>query len=150
MSCAVPPILEAGVAHLELLAELHAAAFPSEPWSAEALGALLCLPGSQALLAGAVGFVLLRSAADEAELLTLAVLPSARRRGVGRRLVAEAARRAALAGAERLLLEVAEDNQAALGLYQALGFGRVGLRRGYYRRPDRPLDALVLALALPA
>jgi ribosomal-protein-alanine N-acetyltransferase len=67
-----------------------------------------------------------------AEILTVGVLPAARRRGVGRllvrALVAEARRRRA----SEVLLEVRIDNEAARGLYQDEGFTVLGLRRGYY------------------
>jgi ribosomal-protein-alanine N-acetyltransferase len=89
--------------------------------------------------------------ADEAEILTLAVRPETRRRGIGARLVRAAAVRAADLGAERLLLEVAQDNVAARGLYARCGFIEVGRRRGYYARPGAAAaDALTLALNLPA
>ncbi len=92
-----------------------------------------------------VGFVLCRRAADEGEILSMGVVPEERRRGLGRRLVAAALEAASAAGAESLYLEVAEDNRAARGLYQKLGFSPVGRRKGYYRKLPRPgLDALIL------
>ncbi len=128
-----------------LLAAIHAAAFPpAEAWSAEAIASLLATPGCFAL-AEADGFVLARVAADEAEILTLAVRPAARRRGLAARLVARAATAAAALGARVLWLEVAEGNAPALGLYRALGFVEAGRRRGYYAGGT---DALVLRLSL--
>jgi ribosomal-protein-alanine N-acetyltransferase len=95
------------------------------------------------------GFILLRVAADEAEVLTLAVWPEARRAGVGLRLVEAGAVEAAARGAERLFLEVADDNAAALALYARCGFREAGRRRAYYARPDGSRrDALLLALNL--
>ncbi|MCS6921545.1 MAG: GNAT family N-acetyltransferase, partial [Elioraea sp.] len=75
------------------LAGLHAAAFPpGEAWGEDAFARLLALPGTTGALAAEedapVGFVLARQALDEAELLTLAVLPERRRRGIGRALLA--------------------------------------------------------------
>lgn len=126
------------------LAALHAAAFDA-PWSEAEIAALLAGPGVAAL-AEPGGFLLLRVVADEAEILTLAVAPAERRRGVGRRLVEAATARAAEAGARSLFLEVAEDNAAAVALYQACGFRPAGRRRGYYRRGEGPAaDALILA-----
>ena len=93
---------------------------------------------------GANGFILCRAAAGEAEILTLAVDPAARRGGHGRALVDLAMKVAALAGAESAFLEVAEDNTAAQALYIAAGFGLAGRRPRYYRRPDREIDALVM------
>lgn len=138
----------AGPALAPLLAEIHAAAFPAnEAWGAAAIAALLATPGTAALISGRDGMAMLRVAGDEAEILTLAVRPAARRRGIGRGLLAAALQAAAEAGAARLLLEVAEANPAARSLYAAAGFAPVGRRPRYY--PDGG-DALLLARPLPA
>jgi ribosomal-protein-alanine N-acetyltransferase len=132
----------ASIAHCPAMAAMHAAAFPpAERWSAEALAVLLGQPGTFGWLAGHDGFILARVAADEAEILTLAVLPESRRRGVASALLAQALRHAAQAGAAAMLLEVAEPNAAARGLYAAFGFTEAGRRRGYYAGG---IDALVL------
>jgi ribosomal-protein-alanine N-acetyltransferase len=131
------------------LADLHAAAFPA-PWDAAAFAALLDQSGVLAIEAPG-GFILIRTVADEAEILTLAVDPVARRRGLGARLVRDGAAAAAAGGAARLFLEVADDNTAALAVYARAGFLEAGRRPGYYARPDgRPRDALILALNLSA
>jgi len=133
----------------ETLAALHATAFAA-PWGAAALADLLAQTGVFAETADD-GFILIRVVADEAEILTLAVRPEVRRRGLGAHLVAAAAARAAALGAERLFLEVAQDNAAARGLYARSGFVEVGRRRGYYARPGAAAaDALTLALNLTA
>jgi ribosomal-protein-alanine N-acetyltransferase len=138
----------AGPAQAPVLARIHAAAFPpAEAWGAAAIAALLATPGTAALLSGRAGMAMLRVAADEAEILTLAVRPAARRRGIGRGLLAATLRVAAEAGAARMLLEVAEANHAARSLYSAAGFAPVGRRPRYY--PDGG-DALLLARPLPA
>ncbi len=95
--------------------------------------------------------MLVQVAADEAEILTLAVRPSARRTGVATRLIEKAAARIVAAGGRRLFLEVAEDNAAGRALYARLGFEPVGRRPRYYARPDGPaVDALLLARNLSA
>ena len=133
------------------LAEVHALAF-DHPWSAGEIAELLGGPGAFALVAedaGPVAFILCRAIAGEAEILTLAVSPAARRRGVARGLVEAAAGAARIAGAEAMFLEVADDNLAAIGLYETAGFTRAGLRRGYYDRgPQGLADALVMRLDL--
>jgi tRNA threonylcarbamoyl adenosine modification protein YeaZ len=136
------------------LALLHAASF-AHAWDGAALRDLLAGPGVFAFSA-ASGFVLARAVGGEAEILTLAVLPSARGRGLGRVLMQAAAARAATLGAEYLFLEVGTDNPAALALYNGLGFKRVGSRKGYYDSrsqtggtPGEAGDALVLKAALP-
>jgi ribosomal-protein-alanine N-acetyltransferase len=129
------------------LARLHAEAF-ADPWSEPALAALIGASGAFALFDDD-GFVLVRALAGEAEILTLAVRPAARRRGLGRRLVQAAASDAREAGAQSLFLEVAADNAAALALYTDCGFEPVGRRNAYYRRKDaRAMDALVLRKTL--
>lgn len=132
----------------EALAAIHAEAFET-PWDAASLSALLASPGVF-VVAEADGFILIRVVADEAEILTLAVRPPAWRGGLGARLVEAAVVRAAALGAERMFLEVAEDNAAARALYARAGFHEAGRRRGYYARADGSReDALVLALNFP-
>lgn len=133
------------------LALIHAEAFagaPDRPWSAAAFADLLGQPGVFAAEA-ADGFLLMRAVADEAEILTLAVRPGARRAGLGARLVGEGVAGAAASGAARVLLEVAEDNAAARALYAGAGFVEAGRRPGYYAAADGGRrDALLLVLNL--
>lgn len=129
-------------------ARLHAAAM-TEPWGADAWLGLLADPAVTGIGVGEagrlVGVLLLRSVLDEAEILTVCVAPEARRRGLGRALVSAAVATAARKGANRIYLEVAVDNPAALSLYGSIGFREAGRRKGYYRRPAGRVDALVLA-----
>jgi ribosomal-protein-alanine N-acetyltransferase len=128
----VPPLDASAAA---LCAALHAEAF-AEPWSEASLRALLVQPHVDARLAveaeRPLGFILMRTALDEAEVLTLAVRPSARRRGVGAALLAAGEADARARGAGRLLLEVSERNVAALALYAAAGWRTIGTRPRYY------------------
>jgi len=140
-----------GRGHGALLAALHGRCFPpGECWNAAAMESLLGMPGCIALVAHAPdevpeGLAMLRVAADEAELLTLGVVPERRRAGVGRRLLDEVRHVGREAGAHRLFLEVSVANQAAASLYETAGFAETGRRRRYY--PDGS-DALVLVSAL--
>jgi ribosomal-protein-alanine N-acetyltransferase len=135
------------------MAAVHAQAFDA-PWDDKAFSELLASPGVYAVGAqgrGLAGLILMRVVAGEAEVLTLAVAPAARRRGVARGLLDAALARAIAAGAERAFLEVAEDNEGAIALYRGAGFTGVGRRPGYYvRGPGSSVDALVLSLALPS
>lgn len=143
-----PPLREAGVADTPALAALHAAAFPpGEAWGSDAIALMLAMPGAFGLWREVEGFVLARAAAGEAEILTLAVVPAARRRRVGAALLAGAMAAAHARGAEAMFLEVAEGNAAARALYRGFGFAEVGRRRRYY--PDGS-DALVLRRDLAA
>ncbi|TCP59838.1 ribosomal-protein-alanine N-acetyltransferase [Rhodovulum bhavnagarense] len=129
----------------DALAALHAACFVTpRPWGAAEFAALMGLPGVY-LCGDSTAFALGRAVADEAELLTLAVAPAARRRGLGRaRLAAfEAEARARSAGTA--FLEVAADNIAARALYAGAGYREAGRRPGYYGSADGVRsDALVL------
>jgi ribosomal-protein-alanine N-acetyltransferase len=90
--------------------------------------------------------VISRVAGDEAEILTLAVSPAARRNGAGTALMNEAARHAWEYGARTMFLEVATSNEAAYALYSRLGFREVGRRKSYYASAE---DALILRADLP-
>jgi ribosomal-protein-alanine N-acetyltransferase len=139
-----------GALHVEVLAVLHATAF-SHPWTAKALHQLLDA-GAEALLAQRkdqpCGFILVRHAAGEAEILTLAVAPEHRGLGIGRSLIEAAREQLQVSRVKELWLEVAEDNSAARRLYDRAGFEPVGRRRGYYETPEGRIDALVLRLKL--
>ncbi len=122
-------------------ARLHGQGF-AHPWSPEEMATLIASSstvGAAALdpVSGRLlGFVLSRLAADEAEILTIAVDSAHQGRGVGRALLSGNLRQAANAGAKAMFLEVAEDNAPALALYERFGFVKVGQRSGYYRRAD--------------
>lgn len=92
------------------------------------------------------GYICYRRMVDEVELLNVAVAPASRRRGFGEALVRVLLREANELGATRIVLEVRASNTAARSLYARLGFGPLGVRRGYYR--DNGEDALVLGLPL--
>ncbi len=140
-------IQRAGPAHPVVLAAIHAAAFsPAEAWSAAMFAAQMGLPGVFALFEAQGGLIVARMAADEAEMLTLAVTPPMRRHGIARRLVAEAAAQAAALGAGKMFLEVSTANAAAQALYESCGFVEVGRRRRYYADGT---DARVMAMTAP-
>lgn len=129
------------------LADIHARSI-SPAWSATALAELLAQDGVWAETAPD-GFVLMRQADDEAEVLTLAVLPEARRQGRGRALMQTALDSCRTRGVSQVFLEVAADNPRAQALYRSLGMTEGGRRRAYYARPDGPaVDALILTLDL--
>lgn len=134
------------------IARLHKSSF-AEAWDERALKDLIA-SGACAHIAEQedriAGFILFRTASDEAEILTIAVVSDARRNGVGRALVTGAARAATEAGATRLFLEVGANNAAGRSLYAGLGFAPAGHRKGYYKTPGKPPeDALILAVSLP-
>ena len=138
----------ATAADARAMAAIHAASFDAA-WSEEDILALMTGAGGLALATGEplCGFIIGRSVAGEAELLTLAVAPATRGAGFGRALVEGLL--AAITEVETVFLEVAADNAAALALYRSAGFEAAGMRRGYYPRPGGGCaDALILRRAL--
>jgi tRNA threonylcarbamoyladenosine biosynthesis protein TsaB len=92
------------------------------------------------------GFVVVRVAADEMEILNLMVNPSARRQKIASRLIAAAYAHAEKAGVKRIYLEVRESNAKARAFYLAQGFEEHGRRKNYYAEPAE--DALTLGKKL--
>ncbi len=88
------------------------------------------------------GFILLRLAAEQAEIITLAIDPAHRRRGLAQDLISAACDDLKSRGAAVIFLEVAEDNLAAIGLYRQAGFAPIGRRPSYYRRNNGRVAAL--------
>ncbi|MBY0613549.1 MAG: ribosomal protein S18-alanine N-acetyltransferase [Beijerinckiaceae bacterium] len=85
---------------------------------------------------GPNGFALARMAADEAEILSIAVARSARRQGIGAALLTHLISSLAQNRIAALFLEVEEENAAAIALYRHFGFAEVGKRKSYYKRAD--------------
>lgn len=134
----------------EVLATLHAKGF-HRGWSREDFASYIASADTPTFVAcdarrRIAGFAMLRLAADEAELITIAVDNKWRRKGVGAALMRALFADLAMTPARKLFLEVADDNSAALRLYAGFGFNRVAERQGYYTRPDgRPATAIVMA-----
>jgi [ribosomal protein S18]-alanine N-acetyltransferase len=122
----------------------------SDPWSATAFEELFRSPVGIGLVAersGKVeGYLVARAVAGEAEILNLAVVPEARRGGLGAQLLQAGLTAVRGVGAREVYLEVRERNLAARQLYLQHGFRPVGVRARYYRNPVE--DAIVLRLAL--
>jgi ribosomal-protein-alanine N-acetyltransferase len=133
-------------ADAEILAAIHRNAFPrGDSWSRDVMLLQLEVSSTFGLVHSLGGMILGRVAADEAEILTLAVNPGHRRLGIGSALLRAAKDRAAGRGAVAMFLEVAVTNDAARALYTAHGFTEAGLRRHYYTDGT---DALILRSTL--
>lgn len=138
----------------EELARLHRLAFSlPPPWSASDFAAFIsdpsCILVTRAEREGILAFGLFRVVADEAELLTLATAPEARRKGLARDIMREGLARVQAHGGGQCFLEVAANNCAAILLYQSLGFKQVGLRKSYYHAAgSQSVDALVFRAIL--
>lgn len=130
------------------LAQLHRASF-HRGWGEGEFETLLAGRNTltQRLMLGRVpiGFIISRLAADEAEILSVAVAKAQRGRGYSRELLANHLGHLAGRGIRSVFLEVEENNQPAVRLYQRAGFQTVGRREQYYRDQDGArLNALIM------
>jgi ribosomal-protein-alanine N-acetyltransferase len=131
-----------------MMSRIHALSF-DDVWSGAMIRRILAMPGTFGIVARSgrqwsiAGFALVRIAADECEILSLAVGPEHRGAGVGALLLDGAIQQAISGGAAKLFLEVAEDNDVARGLYDSRGLVPVGRRPDYYARKDGTSAAAV-------
>jgi ribosomal-protein-alanine N-acetyltransferase len=93
-----------------------------------------------------LGFLVAQRVDAEWELENIVVAETARRRGVGTRLLNELVTKARAEQGSRIFLEVRESNQRARALYQKAGFKETGLRKSYYSKPEE--DAILCSLRL--
>ena len=134
----------------DMVAKLHAHGF-YRGWPREDFAAYISGEGTPLYVAcdakrKIAGFAMLRHLGEEAELISIAVDPKWRKRGVGVALLRALIDDLLMSPAKKLFLEVAADNVAALKLYGKFGFQKVSERRGYYPRPDgTPATAIVMA-----
>jgi ribosomal-protein-alanine N-acetyltransferase len=141
---AVPDDVDAVVA-------LERLVFGEEAWSRGQVVEELTGPGRRGFVVpgggtcegetSVLGYALTWRAGDVVDLQRIAVTPARQRHGTARALLEAAVAAAVADGAERMLLEVAATNTAALRLYDAAGFSGISRRRRYYRDGG---DALVL------
>jgi [ribosomal protein S18]-alanine N-acetyltransferase len=128
--------------------EIAAASPDAAQWSRESYSSLL-ESSAQGWVAASgeaiLGFLLARKAADEMEILNLAVSPASRRKGIGSMLLREALSWASRNQIAKVHLEARASNSAAMRFYESHGFRTAGQRPGYY---SHPLDDAVL-LFLP-
>lgn len=132
------------------MARIHSLSF-DDAWSGATFRRILATRGTCGIAARhdrrwtVSGFALLRLAAEECELLTIAVAPERRGAGVGTLLLRAALGQARERGARKFFLEVADDNHIARRLYRSHGLRPVGRRRAYYGRADgASADALTM------
>jgi ribosomal-protein-alanine N-acetyltransferase len=138
--------------HIPELMLHEQAMFGPESWSAAAYREeladrhnryyIVALDDADALL----GWAGLRVLADEAEVLTIGVVPDARRRGIGAALLDELLGEARRRSARVVFLDVRVDNDDAQRIYIRSGFAAVGVRRGYY--DNGRTDSLTMSLTL--
>jgi ribosomal-protein-alanine N-acetyltransferase len=144
-------LASAQAADAAAMASAHAQSF-DVPWDERDFAELLKDPHVFAFVArqeDPAGVVVCRTAAGEAEILTIGVARWARRQGVARALMVSAIGVARQGGSAEMFLEVDVENASAVALYEGLGFARAGLRKAYYDRGVHGRsDALVMRLDL--
>lgn len=148
-----------------IMAVMEAAFDPAygEAWNRRQVADALSMPGTHALVVdtdGALlpeglasqrspaGFILSRHVLDEEELLLIAVIPGARRRGIGAILINRLFEAARARGIARIYLEMRRGNPA-LHLYRKLGFEPIGERPNYYRMANgERIDAITFGRSI--
>ncbi len=127
-----------------LLSAIHRESFPMY-WDISAFNDFFSAAGTRALAVGGAAMIVFRQAGEQADIITLAVLPGMRRKGYGRALVLACLSCLRESGAESVFLDVEDGNQPAIRLYESLGFVFVRRRKLYYRQKDGSYtDALVM------
>jgi [ribosomal protein S18]-alanine N-acetyltransferase len=135
-------------AHIDALMPYEREMFGTEAWTVSGYRTELADAKHRYYVAaedadgGLLGWAGVMVLADSAEILTVGVVPGARRRGIGRDLLAALLAEAVRRGAREAFLEVRVDNAGARSLYASEGFAEVGLRRGYY--DGGRVDAVVM------
>jgi len=131
--------------HVPQIAALEQICF-SDPWPDAAVRSELENPLSLWLVAlegeTVIGYVGSQTVLGEADIMNVAVAPTHRRLGIAEKLLQTLQSRLASDGVHSLTLEVRRSNQAAISLYEKLGYGQVGCRPNYYHKPKE--DALIL------
>ena len=115
---------------LNELETLHRACFPNKPWSASDFADLK--KSGCDIIASQNGFIVWRVVADEAEIITIGVHPDARRGGIASAMLTLIENDAKQRGAQKIFLEVAENNHPARAMYERNGFVQIGVRPKYY------------------
>jgi ribosomal-protein-alanine N-acetyltransferase len=148
-SPARPPVIsDAAARDVAAIAQIHDASF-HRGWSDGEIEGMLVdrnVVAHRATIGRHIaGFVISRMAADEAEILSIAVAQRYRGRAVARSILRHHLGRLAALGVRKVFLEVDERNVSALRLYRHAGFSEVGRRKGYYpNAAGGPTAALVL------
>lgn len=133
------------------MAQIHAQCFETAPraWREAEFESIISEDSNEDVLWAEHGFLVLRVVAGEAEILTIAVAPDARRQRIGHGLMVAGLELARQKGAAEVFLEVSEANLAARALYERFGFCEVGLRKDYYQSPrGAKVSAVVMRCGL--
>ncbi len=139
--------------HAGVFSALHAECF-HEGWDSAAFASLMAVPGTTSFLAlvateEPAGFMLVRQADDQGEILTIGTRPALRRQGIAIAMLSHAMARLRSRGVRKLFIEVAASNAAARALYASTGFKVRGTRPAYYAKLGGREDAIVMSRVLP-
>ena len=123
----------------EKLSDLHKKCFPSRPWSADDFRDLK--KSGCEIIMSENGFIVYRTVADEAEIITIGVNPEMRRNGIASAMIGIIEKTIKNQGIKKIFLEVASTNEPAKKLYENTGYKTVGIRPKYYDGVDAILMA---------
>ena len=134
---------------IDAIAALESSIF-SVPWSVRSVHDAFCEERTDVLIAEKegqfVGYCIVYSVLDEAEIARIAVDPSCRRQGVGHELLDQVQKICQENSISHLMLEVRESNEAARAFYRTYGFGVDGIRKNYYHSPVE--SAVLMSMAI--
>jgi ribosomal-protein-alanine N-acetyltransferase len=147
---------QAFAADSPVLSKIHEECFPNY-WDSNAFTNFFGIENTRAVLVELhdgkkpqpVGMMVYRVVHEQSDIITIAIRPNWRRQGLARELLSRAFSHARALGAKAMFLDVEEGNQAAMVLYDRLGFKQINRRKGYYKQKDGSYtDALVMTCAL--
>ena len=145
-------IKEFGEEGVELLSSMHKIGFKNQPeqsWAENEFREVFSINGTKSYVVSRggepIGFVLLRIIAEEVEIITFCMLPKWCNNGYSTYLLEQIIKKLQLQSIKRLFLEVRENNDAAIRLYNKCSFKVIGRRTGYYNNHlGSKIDALVM------
>ena len=132
----------------QTLAQIHEKCF-LEKWNAEVFKNFSAQEIFHFILAKndeqVCGFLIFSHIIDEIEIITNCVLPEFRKKGIGKLILQNLESHALQNSVHKIFLEVAEDNQPAISLYQKMNFQKISYRKNYYRKEDQTfIDAIMM------
>ena len=140
------PFNQGGLSYAKPLSAMHALCF-ERAWNEKAFADLLCLPTTRTYL-NDVAFVLFSVCADQAEILTLGVVPNARQKGIALTLLNHSIENLKKEGVKEIFLDVNINNLPARKLYERADFKQISVRKDYYDEDGQKSDALILKKTL--
>ena len=127
---------------LAQLAQIESGLFIYDAWSAAQINSLLAQPFNHIIYATdelnqrLVGYCFYSHIFEDAEILKIGTCRDYQKQGIASQLLTAMAQMCQTMGAERMLLEVREDNHAAIAFYQKHGFEQIAVRKNYYDNHD--------------